>query len=140
MKTIFPLLIPLLFCLAGCGDSPTDDYIDRLVLGTGLGHGVVTGISDVFVIKPESDGVLLHWALESKYDMGGGFMISILVEQKIGDAFVERQLIDYEPLDDTDIYYYIESFYHIHGTGTFRANAIVGFRKVASQEYTVRLE
>ncbi len=138
MKKLVNLILVILVITTGCSDNPaSDDIQDRLRLGTGLGRGTVTGITDTFYMNPDTGGVLIQWMLESKYDLGGGHIISILIEEKVGENYVERKLFDYEPADDINVYYYIHSFYHQLGPGIFRATGIVGHRKAASQTYTV---
>ena len=88
MKKLVNLILVLLVITTGCSDDPvSDDMQDRLRLGTGLEHGTVTGVTDNFYLNPDTGGVLIQWMLESKYDMGGGHIISILIEEKAGVEF-----------------------------------------------------
>ena len=134
------VLVVLVMLAAGCGGTPLDDYEDKLVLGTKLVDGGVSGITTSFTIPSGSNTVLIHWAIESKYDIGGGRELAMLIEQKTGGTFVERRFITYPEIQEADIYYIIDSFSHSFGTGAFRATVISGIRKVASREYTVRFE
>jgi len=138
MKKLYFLISLLIFLSSACSDSTvSDDTENKLILGTGLGHGTVTGVSDSFNLDPDGEGVLIQWMLESKRDMGGGYIVSILIEEKVGDEYVERILYDYEPTEENFVFYYIDSFYHQLGVGNFRAAGFVGSGKVASQTYTV---
>ena len=128
----------LIFISSACSDNTvSDDTENKLTLGTGLGHGTVTGVSDSFTLDPDGEGVLIQWMLESKRDMGGGYIVSILIEEKVGDEYVERILYDYESTEENFVFYYIDSFYHQLGVGNFRATGFVGSSEVASQTYTV---
>jgi hypothetical protein len=134
------ITLAAILLITGCGNPASDDDRDYLTLGTGIGHGKVTGSGDVFVLTSGSNHVLIHWALESKHDIGGGLFLAMLIEQKTGDQWIERRLYEYTPLTETEVYFVIDSFDHQFGTGTFRATAISGIRKVASRQYTVSLE
>ncbi len=136
MKSFLIVLVLLAF-QAGCSSTAGDEYTDSLTIGTGLGHGTVTGAGDTFAIPQGSDGILLHFALESKYDIGRGYAISLLVQEFVDGRYIDRTWIDYEPLDEIDVHYLIESFYHDQGTGKFRATFIAGIRAVASRDYTI---
>ena len=65
-------------------------------------------------------------------------MISILVEQKIGETWIELRLFDYGLTDDTPSFYYLGSFFHSFGLGTFRATGFLGNRRIAWTTYIVR--
>ena len=141
MKKSYILAAFLIFISSGCSDNTvSENTVNKLSLGTGLGHGTVTGVSDSFALDPDGKGVLIQWMLESKRDMGGGYIVSILIEEKAGDEYVERILYDYEPTEENFVFYYIDSFYHQLGVGNFRATGFVGSGKVASQAYTVKYE
>ena len=137
MKKLFVLSLIILVTVASCSDDPVSDSVDRLTLGTGLGRGTITGVTQSFIQNPDSDGVLIQWMLESRRDISGGYIVSILIEQKIGNDYVNKILFDYEPTEDYPVYYYIDSFYHDLGTGSFRATCYVGNKRIASQTYTV---
>jgi hypothetical protein len=134
-----PLLLFMFLFLTGigCAGNPTDEYTDSLTIGTGLARGTVTGAADTFTLPAGADGILLHFALESRYDIGNGLFLGILIEQNVNGTSVERRLFDYEPIDNTDIHYYIDSFYHEWGPGRFTATIVSGYRRVVSKEYTV---
>jgi len=134
------IVFSVIMLITGCGNPVSDEDRDYLTLGTGIGHGKVTGAGETFAIPSGSDGVLIHWALESRNDIGRGLFLAMLIEQKTGDQWIERRLYEYTPIPDTEVYFLIDSFYHQFGTGTFRATAISGIRKVAYRQYTVTIE
>lgn len=136
--SLLPLIITLsLIILSGCGGSSVDDTVDTLVLGTGLGHGVVTGATDIFSGEPQTGAVIIYWALETRNDMSG-FPIRLLIEEKAGSRWNERRLFEYGIMQDPLTFYYIDSFYHNYGIGAFRATIFIGERDVVSKEYSVQ--
>jgi hypothetical protein len=140
MKKILLISIALIaaFLFAySCSNDPSSDGVDRLTLGTGLGPGKVTGNGEIFTVKDGEDGVLIYFNLESKSDIGGGKMISILIEQKIGEIWYERRLFDYGLTDNMPSYYYLGSFFHSFGIGSFRATGFMGNRRLARASYIV---
>ncbi len=122
--------------LHGCSDTGSDDTENTLILGTGLGHGIVTGATESFTGDSEDGSVIIYWSLETKHDMSG-YRLRVLIEEKAGNKWNERRIFDYGIIADTLIYYYIDSFYHEFGTGTFRATAFISDNDVASTEYMV---
>lgn len=131
------LLACILLLAAACADTVSDADTDRLTIGTGLGDGVVTGTADRFLVSPGSEGILLHWAIESRYDIGRGSELALLLEENVDGRWVERELFEYGPVDSIEVYYLIESYYHDRGAGLFRATVISGIRIVASREYMI---
>jgi len=138
MKVLLPFFLIMCIFIASCADNPADEGVNRLILGTGLGRGTITGVTQSFALPPGAEGVLIQWKLETKDDIGGGYIVSILIEQKVGDSYKEKRIFDYQPTDDYPVFYYIDSFYHKFGIGSFRATAYVGNRRIASQTYTVQ--
>lgn len=136
-KLLIPAFLVMVIFSACSKNTVSDDTENKLTLGTGLGRGTVTGATDTFTLDPQADGVLIQWMLESKIDMGGGYLISILIEERVGDNFIERVLYDYDYTDESFVFYYIDSFYHQIGAGDFRATGLVNNMKVASQTYSV---
>ena len=126
-----------LIILSGCSDSSVDDTVDTLVLGTGLGHGIVTGATDIFTGESQTGAVIICWSLETRHDMSG-FPIRLLIEEKAGSMWNERRLFEYGIIQDPLIFYYIDSFYHDYGIGAFRATIFIGERDVVSKEYSVQ--
>jgi hypothetical protein len=136
-KILFALLSPLLLAFNSCSNSSSDSE-NKLTLGTGLGRGVITGITDTFSVEPGKEGVLIQFMLESKNDMSGGYLISIHLEQLIDGKYIHIRFFDYGLSDTAPQFYYINSFYHIYGSGSFRATGMVGDRIIAWSAYTVK--
>ncbi len=139
MRQFYLIFICSFVIISGCSDTGHDDTEDTLILGTGLDHGTVTGATETFLGNPETGAVIIYWSLETKHDMSG-YRLRLLIEEKVGSKWNERRLFDYGIIGDILVYYYIDSFYHDYGIGTFRATVFIGERDVASTEYTVQPE
>jgi hypothetical protein len=137
IKILFIVLSLFLLSFNSCSNSSSDSE-NKLTLGTGIGRGIITGITDIFSVDPGKDGVVIQFMLESKNDMSGGYTISILIEQLVDNKYIFRRLFDYGLSNDAPQFYYINSFYHIYGSGSFVATGLVGDRIVAKCSYTVK--
>jgi hypothetical protein len=135
--SLFALVLFIAF--TGCkkeekNTDTTDQYSDKLTLGTGASGFSLTGEGTSFYQIGGS--VQLYWRMECKNDMAGA-NVTINVSQNIGGTWVPKNSF---PFTNPQSYGHImvSSFNHTFGAGSFKATGVLGSTTIASVEYTVQ--
>jgi hypothetical protein len=141
MKNIWIFLLGLTIVLTCCKkeekdtENETDQYSNKITLGTGMSGFNITGEATTFYLIGGS--LNIYWRLESKDDMAGS-QVRILISKSISSTYQTIDTIDY---NNPQSYGHImlSSYPHTYGAGSFKATGILltGSKTIASKEYIV---